>query len=99
MIVVGLARRVERVEQLKSSLPVDLQKNLYAKKCDVSVEQEIVDTFRWIEKEFNEVHVFVNNAGIARRIDLTAADNSTGSVARRTFYIIRKKKKNESELF
>ena len=64
MIVVGLARRAEKVEELRSQVPGNLRKNLHALKCDVSNEQEIVATFNEIDKKFGGVSVLVNNAGI-----------------------------------
>ena len=50
MIVVGLARRQERLEQLKAELPKDQQSRFHVCKCDVSKEEEIVKSFAWIEK-------------------------------------------------
>ncbi|XP_058831310.1 farnesol dehydrogenase-like [Topomyia yanbarensis] len=64
MVVVGLARRVERVEALKDDLPGDERKRLHAMKCDVSKEEDIVGTFKLIEEQLGGVDVLVNNAGV-----------------------------------
>lgn len=64
MVVVGLARRVERVEALKKDLPSSVQESLHAVKCDVSKEEDIVQTFGWVEQKFGGVDVLINNAGI-----------------------------------
>jgi NADP+-dependent farnesol dehydrogenase len=76
MTVVGLARRVERTEELKAQVPERQRSNLHAIKCDVSKEEEIVAVFGDIERRFGGVDVLVNNAGIARATELSGGDNS-----------------------
>ncbi|GAB0092771.1 hypothetical protein DMENIID0001_078050 [Sergentomyia squamirostris] len=76
MIVIGLARRVERIEALKKDLPPNLQGNLHAVKCDVSKEEEIIKAFTSIDQKFNGIDVLINNAGILRLLDLIKSDNS-----------------------
>ncbi|KNC20988.1 hypothetical protein FF38_12029 [Lucilia cuprina] len=61
--VVGLARRVERVEELKKQLPVKLQSKLTALKCDVSNLKSVNETFDKIISKFGGVDILVNNAG------------------------------------
>uniref|UniRef100_A0A182SU65 Dehydrogenase/reductase SDR family member 11 n=1 Tax=Anopheles maculatus TaxID=74869 RepID=A0A182SU65_9DIPT len=62
MIVVGIARRAELVTVL--STKVTGTGKIYAKKCDVSNEAEIMETLNWIRREFGGVDVLINNAGI-----------------------------------
>lgn len=38
----------------------------YTRKCDVTYESEILDTFAWITNELGGVDVLVNSAGIIR---------------------------------
>lgn len=76
LIVIGLARRDNRVEDLKKELPQSLRKNLHAMKCDVSKEDDILRTFATIEKKFGGVDVLVNNAGISRSTNLIDINNS-----------------------
>jgi NADP+-dependent farnesol dehydrogenase len=76
MVVVGLARRVDRTEQLREKVPEQLRANLHAIKCDVSKEEDIVATFVDIEKRFGGVDVLVNNAGILRDTNLCNADSA-----------------------
>lgn len=64
MIVVGIARRAELVTLL--STKVTGGGKIYAKKCDVSNEGEIMETLNWIRREFGGVDVLINNAGIYR---------------------------------
>ncbi|XP_050075437.1 farnesol dehydrogenase-like [Anopheles maculipalpis] len=70
MITIGLARRIERVEQLKKDLPSDAAARLHAMKCDVSVETDIERTFQRIQDTHGGVDVLVNNAGILRTNNL-----------------------------
>ncbi|XP_053687475.1 farnesol dehydrogenase-like [Sabethes cyaneus] len=77
MVVVGLARRVERVEALKKDLPSSVQESLHAAKCDVSKEEDIVEMFGWVEQTFGGVDVLINNAGIMPDGSLLEADSET----------------------
>lgn len=76
MIVVGLARRVEKIEEQKRSLPVDVASRLYARKCDVNDERDIVAAFKWIDAELKGADVLVNNAGVLKDTLLTAPGNT-----------------------
>ncbi len=75
MIVIGLARRIEKVEALKSEIPENLRNNLHAIKCDVSKEEEIVATFKEINDKFGGISVLVNNAGVAAEGTLFSREN------------------------
>ncbi|KAM7349319.1 farnesol dehydrogenase-like [Cochliomyia hominivorax] len=61
--VVGLARRVERVENIRKELPKNLQSRLTALKCDVSNLQSVNEAFDKIVGHFGGVDILVNNAG------------------------------------
>lgn len=63
LIVVGLARRADRVQELAASLKNEKGK-LYAVRCDVAKEEDILSAFQWVEKEFGGVDILVNNAGV-----------------------------------
>lgn len=76
MIVVALARRVDRLEQLKAKLPTGCKGALHARQCDVTKEDEVKATFNWINATFGGTDVLVNNAGIVRTANLTDADNT-----------------------
>ncbi|XP_053666703.1 farnesol dehydrogenase-like [Anopheles marshallii] len=66
MITIGLARRVERVEELKNDLPDGVRARLHAIRCDVTKEEDIMSTFREIVAKYGGVDVLINNAGVAR---------------------------------
>lgn len=68
--VVGLARRVERMEELKKSLPADQQNRFSYHKCDVSKEEDVNTAFEWIEKHVGGTDILVNNAGTIREGNL-----------------------------
>lgn len=76
MIVVGMARRVERIEELKSTLPRNLQGRLHACKCDVSNEKDIVSAFKWIDDKLGGADVLVNNAGVLKTALLIEPGNT-----------------------
>ncbi|GFG38521.1 hypothetical protein Cfor_01191, partial [Coptotermes formosanus] len=63
MKVVGIARRVEKLEELKNSVKGS-SGTLYALKADVSKEEEIVAAFKWVKNNLGGVDVLINNAGI-----------------------------------
>ncbi|GFG29130.1 hypothetical protein Cfor_12656 [Coptotermes formosanus] len=68
--VVGLARRVERVQELSKSLQSATGK-LYAVKCDVSNEPEVLAAFKWVKDNLRGVDVLINNAAVAYDTSLT----------------------------
>uniref|UniRef100_A0A182NY26 Uncharacterized protein n=1 Tax=Anopheles dirus TaxID=7168 RepID=A0A182NY26_9DIPT len=65
MIVVGLARRVERVEALRKELPDAVAQHLHAIRCDITREEDILSAFDQVEQRLGGVDVLINNAGIA----------------------------------
>ncbi|XP_021929730.1 dehydrogenase/reductase SDR family member 11-like [Zootermopsis nevadensis] len=60
--VVGLARRVEKIQELSATLKTAPGK-LYAVKCDVTKEADVKETFRWVKSNLGGVDILVNNAG------------------------------------
>ncbi|XP_033217856.1 farnesol dehydrogenase-like [Belonocnema kinseyi] len=61
--VVGLARKVDKLEEIKTRLKNEKGK-FYSIQTDVTKEDEILRAFRWIEKELGGVDILVNNAGV-----------------------------------
>lgn len=76
MIVVGLARRLDKVESLKAQLPDDLKSKLHSRFIDVTDEESIKMAFGWIEKEFGGIDILVNNAGVIKAGRISDANNS-----------------------
>lgn len=75
MKVVGLARRLERMEQLRQQIPSEATGQFHPHRCDVSDDESVVEAFKWIAAEFGAIHVLVNNAGIPARGSLTEEGN------------------------
>lgn len=76
MIVVGLARRQHRIDELKSKLAPKCPGALHSFKCDVSAEKDIMAAFAWITSKFGGVDVLINNAGCLRPGKILDANNS-----------------------
>lgn len=72
--VVGLARRDHLINEMRNTLPAELQKNLYALKCDVSVRDSVNKCFDWIEENLGGVDVLINNAAIFKSGELLTMD-------------------------
>ncbi|KAJ3651875.1 hypothetical protein Zmor_017881 [Zophobas morio] len=68
--VVGLARRVERVEDLACKL-ADQPGELFAISCDVTKEENIQEAFKWVSENVGPVHILINNAGLTKPTNLT----------------------------
>lgn len=75
MIVAGLGRRKERIEQIRKNLPADAKGKLYAVKCDLTRDDDIVKAFAWISFELGSIDVLVNNAGICTLSAITTEGN------------------------
>ncbi|PSN57063.1 Dehydrogenase/reductase SDR family member 11 [Blattella germanica] len=60
--VVGLARRVEKMEELQTSLKSE-KGEFHPIKCDVTKETEVKDAFNIIKNKFSGVDILINNAG------------------------------------
>ncbi|XP_032296447.1 farnesol dehydrogenase [Drosophila virilis] len=76
LLVVGLARRQERIEQLRAQLPLPQQQRLHAVQCDITNESQVLQAFDWTKRQLGGVHVLVNNAGIMATTELSGAGNT-----------------------
>ncbi|PNF26476.1 Farnesol dehydrogenase [Cryptotermes secundus] len=70
--VAGLARRVERVEELAKSLK-SAKGKLHAVKCDVTKESDVQAAFKWVKANLGGVDILVNNAAVAYTTPLTSS--------------------------
>lgn len=75
MIVVGLARRHELIENLKDQLPSGGIGKLHAVHCDLNKDDDIRRAFTWVYAKFGVIYVLVNNAGICRLTNVTDEAN------------------------
>ncbi|KAL7292010.1 hypothetical protein TKK_0014294 [Trichogramma kaykai] len=67
LIVVGLARRVERIKELSD----DPEAKLHAVECDVTNEKNVVTAFAWVKENIGSIDVLVNNAGVTKETTLS----------------------------
>ncbi|KAL3271511.1 hypothetical protein HHI36_021991 [Cryptolaemus montrouzieri] len=44
---------------------------LYGIKCDITKEEDIIKSFKWITDNMGPVHILINNAGLIRPTNLT----------------------------
>ncbi|KUO66332.1 MAG: hypothetical protein APF84_18060 [Gracilibacter sp. BRH_c7a] len=62
-------RREDKLTEAKTKIP-----KLTTRVCDVSKEEERIALFEWVTKEFINLNVLFNNAGIQRDINLLNMD-------------------------
>lgn len=74
--VVGLARRVDKVEALRSKIPAVATGSLIARKCNVADEADVKATFASIIQQLGGVDVLVNVAGIFHKTTLCGTDDA-----------------------
>lgn len=64
MNVIGIARRVDRLEELSKELQSTKGSFQYVR-CDLCNEEDILKAFKFVEEKFGCVDVLINNAGTA----------------------------------
>lgn len=62
--VIGLARRVEKVQEIANKVQGTASGKVYAEKCDVSSYESIQHAFKTIGEKFGTINILVNNAGV-----------------------------------
>lgn len=72
--VIGLARRIERVEAIREKLSPNKRQFLYAIKCDVADVKSVNEAFDQIIRQFGGVDILVNNAGCLVKGQLATMD-------------------------
>ncbi|CAH1106152.1 unnamed protein product [Psylliodes chrysocephalus] len=73
LLVVGVARRKERIDELAKTLEGKKGK-LFAFKADISIGEEIKAAFAWTTDNVGPVAILVNNAGIHYRTTIIDGD-------------------------
>ena len=68
--VIVCGRRVDKLREAKEAHP-----QLHTHAADVATPSGRIELSRWASAEFPSLNVLVNNAGIQRRIDLTASED------------------------
>lgn len=76
VIVVGMARRVERLEKLKQTIQeTKKDAQFFGVKCDITQESDIKTAFEYVVKTLGGVDILVNNAGVVKQTLFLAEDN------------------------
>ncbi|XP_065169556.1 farnesol dehydrogenase-like isoform X2 [Atheta coriaria] len=74
--VVGLARRVERIQINASTLSsLNYPGKLHPFKCDIRKEEDLCNAFTWTTNNIGVVHILVNNAGVCLPTNLINGDS------------------------
>lgn len=76
MIVFGLGRRENLLKELQEKLPKELQSKFHPVVCDITDEDSVKEKFKWVDENFEGIHVLINNAGILRATNLIDDDNT-----------------------
>lgn len=81
IIVIGLARRSEKIEELSSEISENCRGKIIARKCDISDYNSMKEAFKWIEENFKVIHILINNAGTGQKENiLDFSDEATKSI-------------------
>jgi len=67
--VIICGRRESILKEVSKKFPA-----LIARVCDLSVEAERIELFKWVSDNHNDLNVLVNNAGIQQWITISATD-------------------------
>lgn len=67
VIVVGMARRLDRMEALKHEIEEEKQSSRFVPvQCDVTKEDEVETAFAYVISKLGGVDILINNAGVAK---------------------------------
>jgi uncharacterized oxidoreductase len=69
--VIICGRRKDKLDEAKSLFP-----KIQARQFDISSEKDREDLLSWVEKDFPELNILINNAGIQRMIDFRKGSDS-----------------------
>src|SRR6476660_3678665 len=67
--VIICGRRQDALEKAGADVP-----GIHTRMCDVASADDRVELFEWATNEYPDLNVLINNAGIQRRVDMTAND-------------------------
>lgn len=74
--VIGLARRSEKVEAIAKEVGATPGK-IHGRQCDVADLESVKAAFKWIEEKFGSIHILVNNAGTAFKMQILDESDAT----------------------
>lgn len=68
--MVGLARRVDKMQELSTKLK-NLPGKFLAFKADITNEEDIIAAFKWVTVNLGPVSILINNAGISQPTNIS----------------------------
>jgi len=74
MKVVGCSRNEEKLKAVAEKLNKKGPGRMFARRCDVSNEDDVTKLFKFVRDKFTTLHVMVNNAGLAHNAPLLTGD-------------------------
>lgn len=75
--VFALGRRVDKLNELRESLPTEKREKLHLLPCDVSIEKDVIEAFKFINQTSKGIHILINSAGVFKKHkNLVSPDNS-----------------------
>lgn len=78
--VIALARRVEKIEENIKNYG-EISGKIHPRQCDISNQDSINETFKWIGENFSEINILVNNAAVGLFISLLSeSEESTNAI-------------------
>ncbi len=109
--MVGIARKIQRLEAFKQRLPENLRNNVHGLVCDVSDEEQIIATFEQIDRDYGAISVLVNCASSFKYGNLLDKENTEdmknvidvnlfGTIfcTREVFLLMRKRKIDDGQI-
>lgn len=66
-----MSRRIDRIETLAKTFTEGTGK-LYAIRCDITREEDVVKYFNWITNNIGPIHILINNAYLMKPSNLTS---------------------------
>ncbi|MBV9961745.1 MAG: SDR family NAD(P)-dependent oxidoreductase [Parafilimonas sp.] len=67
--VIIFGRREDVLEEVREQLPA-----VITRVCDLSIEEQRIDLYKWIEDEHSDLNVLINNAGIQNWMNISDND-------------------------
>lgn len=68
--VIICGRRLQKLEEAKKILP-----GIHTRQCDLSKRNERTALYEWVSKEFPQLNMLINNAGIQRMVDFKQGED------------------------
>lgn len=73
--VIISGRRIARLEKLKNKIEKDFQVKVQILNCDIRKQAEVEKTFNELPKEWKNIDILINNAGLAAGVDFIYEGN------------------------